>query len=384
MRSSHLTCAVGICIVALWAIQDAAAASYNLLHSFSGSDGRQPRANLTLGGSTLYGATAAGGTSSTGFPAGTVFKINVNGTGFQSLATFTGPTATGPQGGLMLGGSSVGGAATGGGTGEGGTIFSVDINTGAISADSLGFVYPIHYFPNGDLVDSGTGTFAGTLAGSNEVFVWFQTKSLSSIPNGPSAPKAGLVRVGSTLFGTTEFGGANNKGTVFSIRSDLSNLQVLHSFTGGPDGSGPTSKLTVVGSKIYGTANGGRTIYSMNPDGSDFQVVRSLGSSGEVSNLSLVGKRLFGTTPSTVFTMKLDGSEFEILHSFVTGQGLAEGGVVYADGSLYGVTDGGGQFGLGTIYRISGVVPEPGTFVLAIGALGGLPIAAALRRKSRR
>ena len=128
--------------------------------------------------------------------------------------------------------------------------------------------------------------------------------STGPAPDGAN-PKFGLTHVGLTLFGTTYLGGFNN-GTVFSIKTDGSGFQVLHSFAfTGQDGGPLSSGLTLVGSTLFGTTyygggnNGPGTVYSIKTDGSDFQVVHSFaGSDGAqpIGNLTLVGSTLFGTT----------------------------------------------------------------------------------------
>src|SRR5260221_1052491 len=63
------------------------AQSFTTLHSFTRSDGANPRAGLTSSGDTLYGTTYSGGDSGWG----TVFAIGTDGTGFTNLYFFTTP-----------------------------------------------------------------------------------------------------------------------------------------------------------------------------------------------------------------------------------------------------------------------------------------------------
>src|SRR5262247_4450129 len=56
-----------------------------VLHSFGGADGAWPRGSLVAAGGFLYGGTTLGGDAKNG----TVFRIRPDGTGFQSLYSFT-------------------------------------------------------------------------------------------------------------------------------------------------------------------------------------------------------------------------------------------------------------------------------------------------------
>ena len=58
---------------------------YSILHSFSGADGSSPNGNLIISGNTLYGMTPWGGNYNGSVRKGNVFKINTDGTGFQSI-----------------------------------------------------------------------------------------------------------------------------------------------------------------------------------------------------------------------------------------------------------------------------------------------------------
>ena len=53
--------------------------------AFTNSDGAMPFGQLILSGNALYGATSRGGTNGNG----TVFKVNMDGTGFTNLHIFT-------------------------------------------------------------------------------------------------------------------------------------------------------------------------------------------------------------------------------------------------------------------------------------------------------
>ena len=79
---------VALILLAAVSVQASAETFTNLL-SFTGSGGAYPGQvpqDLTLSGTTLYGMTAGGGSSGDG----TVFSIGTNGSGFQSLFSFSG------------------------------------------------------------------------------------------------------------------------------------------------------------------------------------------------------------------------------------------------------------------------------------------------------
>lgn len=152
------------------------ATAITLLHEFAGgdNDGRRPNAGLTLNGSALFGTTKSGGDNDLG----TIFSINTNGTGFTLLHEFAGGANDGEQPhDLTLSGSTLFGTTLHGGNNNDGTIFS-------INTDGSDFML-LHEFAGG--------------------------------PNDGQEPPAGLALSGSILFGTTNRGGANRSGTIFSI-----------------------------------------------------------------------------------------------------------------------------------------------------------------------
>src|SRR5262249_13553274 len=144
----------------------------------------------------------------------------------------------------------------------------------------------------------------------------------------------GVIAAGSTLYGSTTYGGSNNDGFVYSMNLDGTSLNVLHDFTGKstnpnpppPDVSEPATNLTIVGSCIFGTTTTGGaqdlgTIFSMNLDGTDYRILHQFSASdGARPNSALVqiGSQLFGTAAigglasGTLFSIDLDGSHFQV------------------------------------------------------------------------
>src|SRR5262249_24860629 len=66
-----------------------------------------------------------------------------------------------------------------------------------------------------------------------------------------SEPTTDLTLSGTTLFSTTNTGGANRLGTLFSIKTDGTGFKLLHSFAGSnQDGSFPSGGLTLSGTTL--------------------------------------------------------------------------------------------------------------------------------------
>ncbi len=175
------------------------------------------------------------------------------------------------------------------------------------------------------------------------------------------------------LVGTTEGGGDNNVGTIFTIDRNGGGETVDYSFTGGSDGANPVGGLVEDGSfNLYGTTkNGGDssfgTVFELVPFGGGFKLLHTFtaGSDGANPEGTLVmdtDGNLYGTTleggalnQGTVFRITPRGKE-KVLHAFDgtnDGRYPTSGVAIDFDGNLYGTTPGGGQNIAGTLYRVS-------------------------------
>lgn len=329
--------------------------NYEVLHSFgSGTDGAFPRDSLTPSsdGTTLYGMTAQGGASDRG----TIFRVNTDGTGYQTLYSFsTLPDGSYPSGSLTV-------------SPDGSTLFGTTIEGG--SSANLGSIFRINSDGTGFQILHSFGGLDGM----------YPLGSLTVSPDG------------STLFGMATYGGLFSGGNIFRINTDGSDYEVLHSFTGHPDGANPTDSLTLGpdGSTLFGmTAYGGYDdhgcIFRIKTDGSDYDILHRFAGypDGYVPFGSLTvsadGSILFGMTSSggadyvgTIFWINTDGTGYQVLHEFAGSP--VDGAYPYGsltmgtDGlTLYGMTSVGGAYGDGTIFKF--VIPEPSTFVLVALAL---------------
>jgi uncharacterized repeat protein (TIGR03803 family) len=226
---------------------------YTLLRSFNGSDAAYPWSGLTLSNSVLYGATAGGGSTGNG----TVFAINTDGSGFTLLHSFTATSTnalgvytnidgTSPGADLLLSGNTLYGTANGGGNSGYGTVFAVNIdgsgftnlhNFTALSAQYSG-TNSDGAFPRAGLILSdntlygaaqnggsgGNGTvFAVNIDGSGFTTLHSFTAGSGyySITNGDGAyPYTRLLLSGNTLYGTAGTGGSAGNGTVFALNTN--------------------------------------------------------------------------------------------------------------------------------------------------------------------
>jgi uncharacterized repeat protein (TIGR03803 family) len=329
--------------------------SLTTLTSFNGTNGGNPFAGLTLIGSTLYGTTTDQYTG--GY--GKVFSIPLSGGNPTVLTSFGGGTGSGesPHSNLTLIGNTLYGTTFGGGAYRGGTVFSVPLSGGSLTT--------------------------------------LTSFSYSSTGSGVS-PFAGLILNGNTLYGTTRDGGANNRGTVFSVPLSGGNPTVLTSFDGS-NGSGAVGGLTLIGGTLYGTTGGGGaysdgTIFSVPLSGGNPTVLTSFnGTNGQGPaygslTLSNDGSTFYGVTKEggaygcgTIFSIPVSGGDPTVLASFNGVNGSEPiGGLTLIGNTLYGTTGYGGNgftgyrySGCGTVFDLTLPVPEPSTFVLlGIGIIG--------------
>ena len=331
-----------------------------VLHNFTGQatthDGSGPQARLILTGNTLYGTTAGGGD----WGKGTVFKVNTDGTDFKTLHSFTAPPiipgtngdGAVPLNGLVLSSNTLYGTTYAGGSWGNGTLFAVNI-------DGSGFT-TLHNFiresssgnsggdlllwgnilygtmPNGGLWTNGT-IFAMNTDGTGFTNLYVFTQLNQNTNSDGAYPDAALISYSGTLYGTTAGGGSGGSGTVFALNRDGTGFRTLHSFT-------PLLPSF--------TTPSGQSCCPTNSDG-DYPV----------GALVLSGNTLYGTTDNggvwgggTVFMVNIDGTGFTTLYSFgnsPTDAVVPFAGLVLMQNTLYGTTFDGGTFGSGTVFGVS-------------------------------
>lgn len=360
------------------------AQTFTVLHSFTNTpDGAWPQGGLALNGGTLYGATQSGGSSYDG----TLFELGTNGVVYSMMRSFTGNhDGSLPEAGLMANNGVIYGTTSSGGTNSYGTVFKMNVdgtgyqilaNFGANPNQSNGAQpYAKVTLDGGWLYGTVSGGGSSNYGGVFKVGTDGTGFSLlkSFYLNDGWNPQAGVAAYNGTLYGSTAQGSTNGNGEIFKINEDGTGFAVIHAFNGS-DGSFPRGDLIVNNGVIYGlTYNGGYgSVFKLNTDGTGFQTLKSFNGSNGGSpegGLVLNGNSLYGTTSQygqgdygNVFKINLDGSGFFVLHSFTSGDGQNPvGDLVLANGVLYGVTFHGGSASDGVVYSL--VVPPPPSIVI--------------------
>jgi uncharacterized repeat protein (TIGR03803 family) len=338
--------------------------SYTVLHAFSGGLMANDSALVDLSG-TLYGTTGAGGAS--GF--GSIYKVDRHSGRVKTLSSFDGGAdGTTPQT-LVAIGNVLYGTTTQLGAGlNRGTIFSFDPSTGirttqfAFDFATTGSCPCALTAINGVLY--GTAAAGGSQSNAGGTLFMFSPSTgaettLHSFDttdgNGPN----GVVAAGGVLYGTTSYGGAQSRGTVFSFDLSSGKFARIHNFMGGSDGAYPAAGLAFGGGALFGTTIGdsktNATIFRIDPASETLTTLYQFGRSESlVSALSYDAKKnaLFGTafqdgasTFGSLFRFDIATSTFVTLYSFTGG---SDGG--YPDSPLLKL----GNYFFGTTASVSG------------------------------
>lgn len=333
VQVAHRTACI---IVLLWLTMAGvapASTTFKSLASFDKTNGYEPNhtALIQARDGNLYGTTSYGGVNGQG----AVFRVTPSGTltaiySFCSLAKCA--DGANPYTSLIQGSNGdLYGATYYGGASNSGTLFKITTS---------GTLTTLHSFcsktncadgsgPEGQLAEDSVGNIYGTAnygGASNlgTVFKFSTAGVLTTLHSFSGAdgeyPEGGLVAASGVFYGTAEYGGAKGDGTVFKITTAGAET-TLHSFTGS-DGYSPRGWLVDVAGTLYGTTAGG--------------------AKGE----------------GTVFAMT-SADKVTTLYTFCSLASCADGAVVTAglmqatDGNLYGVTDAGGAHGDGTAYELT-------------------------------
>jgi uncharacterized repeat protein (TIGR03803 family) len=180
------------------------------------------------------------------------------------------------------------------------------------------------------------------------------------------------------LYGVTYEGGTSNKGTLYSVDTALS-VVVVHVNFNGTNGAIPYDEMTydAASARFYGTTDRGGvenrgTIFSYIPGANAVTTLREIvgfGNSSARGPLVVSGGYIYGSIRvypnGGVFRMAIDGSGYTIIHNFADIDSRPQTLTLGADGKLYGVTFAGGlncnpsfpSETCGTVFRLRPVLP---------------------------
>jgi uncharacterized repeat protein (TIGR03803 family) len=380
----------------------APAASFTVLHSFSGPDGQTPAAPLIQGADGfLYGVAARGGDFTVLAPdgGGTAFRVSSSGT-LTTLHQFRGPEGAVPNNLIQGRDGFFYGTTTYGGPGISslfpgfGTVFRMDAN---------GVVTVLHVFPANDagafpqpIVQGADGALYGTVSGGVGTQGHFpgyvyrldpttgDFRHLHDFVISDGFSPSGPLFQGSDgfFYGTTNEGGPWNSGVVYKVNA-AGTFVLLHSLSPFYPGEGSEPKGGVTQASdgfFYGTTELGTyfgEIFRLDAAGNLTVLHRfdAYASDGGSPVSGLIDGRdgfLYGTAPvggqpvtapsrhGVVYRMDKAGA-VTVLHTFTGPDGYSPRAALVrgADGGLYGSTIIGGTFGLGVLFRIDASAPPP-------------------------
>jgi uncharacterized repeat protein (TIGR03803 family) len=188
-------------------------------------------------------------------------------------------------------------------------------------------------------------------------------------------PYGGLIEVNGALYGTTEYGGKDNDGTVFSLDPTTGTETVLHSFSGNStDGSSPLAGVVDMNGMLYGTTSAGGTygqgtVFSLDTGTSSEKMLYAFGSHGDdgalpEASLIDVHGTLYGTTQkggsdgygTEVSFNPRTGAE-SVLYSFCSSTNCEDGiypeaALLKLQGRVYGTTGAGGAHQQGIVFWV--------------------------------
>jgi len=278
-------------------------ANYRILHVFgplSTTNGISPWGGVTEGKDRrLYGATRHGGAELVG----TIYSLMKDGSDFRIIYSFSTNGASGryPMNSVIQAKDGrLYGRTLSGGAGDGATIFGLNTNgTGFQSLHSFEYPDIDHYIAYSGLLEGSDGVLYGTTSGEGSLRAGsifrirqdgsnFQTlRFFTGTGKGPDGrvPDAGLTETSDgVLFGTTEGGGFDDFGVLYRINRDGTDYQVLHEFTAqNAEGYSPTSPPiegpdgALYGTTYFGGPEDTGAIYRVHKDGTGLTFLYTFG-----------------------------------------------------------------------------------------------------------
>ncbi|MBN4072460.1 T9SS type A sorting domain-containing protein [Crocinitomix catalasitica] len=191
--------------------------TYDTVYTFNNAMGANPIAEPLLVTDVLYGTTIGGGL----YAKGVIWEYSIPTDSYDTLHNFQSTAGDTPESGVILG--------------TDGNLYGM---TSVGGTNNLGTIYRYNL-----ALDDHEVLYEFDLAGGNK-------------------PRGALMQISGGLFyGMTQFGGATNKGTIFSFDPFSSTISWLHEFDG-PNGAQPFGDLVNYGDFLFGTTNKGGVLDS--------------------------------------------------------------------------------------------------------------------------
>lgn len=324
---------------------------------------------------TMYGLTSVGGE----YGVGTIYSMTESGTYSKRLDLFR-YEGSNPKGDILRGnnGRYYGTTEFGGANGVG-TLWEYNPATG-VYVVLHDFTTATGARPVRGVILTSNGRLTGTCSegGANNVgCIWDYNTATSTFTkradfsgaaNG-SFPRCRLVQVSATrVFGVTQSGGTNGRGTLYEFNPTNGAITVRHHFAIATGSNPYGGVLLASNNRLYGTTlsggvNNAGTIYDFNTTTNthtklvDLAVATGSNPLGEL--VQAASGVIYGTTSAggtntvgVLFSFTIAGSVYAVEHAFDNAGGYSPFGKLLArsDGFLYGLTNQGGPGGDGTLF----------------------------------
>ena len=241
------------------------------------------------------------------------------------------------------------------------------------------------------MLKQAAGLTVAALLATAPVKIASATPTFSVIATLSYGPVIGAMK-GTTLYGTTPYGGAGN-GTLFSVTTKGA-YTLLRNFDGGNDGSQPNTGIdldssgNVYGTAAFGGAHGGGTLWEYIV-GSGMSTLHAFGAGSDGATplqgpTHLASGIIFGSAAGGAINTDgniwrwLPGGAYSSRHNFLSGPDghCPFSGVAHSStGTVYGTVIGGGWGGLpnGAVWQITSKNVFSTIYVFKNGNDGGYP-----------
>ncbi|HEY6768115.1 MAG TPA: choice-of-anchor tandem repeat GloVer-containing protein [Candidatus Sulfotelmatobacter sp.] len=194
------------------------------------------------------------------------------------------------------------------------------------------------------------------------IYQFTQSTASAAWPNG------GLILdAQGNLYGVSQFGGANNKGTVYELSPGSSGWTqtVLYSFAGGSDGeSGNGSLIFDSAGNLYGTtnkggANGSGTVFELSPSASGWteQVLYTFTGGADGAN---PGGNLLIDSAGRIYGMAIQGGT------------VVSGACIFGCGTIFRLTNTGGTWRFARLFNFQGITGGSAPVTIAFDSAGNI------------